>query len=245
MTAIEKKARRIEDTMAEEPGGGDATPSEPDLKVVRKESYNLSQLAYRAVSEAIHARRLRGGEVIVEGKLAEALGFSRTPLREALQRLEGEGLVVKVANRSFMVRRVDFAEYMQSLKAREILEAEAAVMAIGKIPPHLIARAKHEIHEMLDATTYHTDSHWRSDDTVHELYGTNSGNAVITEILKSLRVTTRLFEAASLEDRLVPDSEEHLAILESLEAGDPRRVRKAVQNHLRSLQKFALESMSS
>lgn len=209
-----------------------------------KGGYNLSQLAYRSVSEAIHSRRLKGGEMIVEAKLSEVLGISRTPLREALQRLEGEGLVVKVANRSFMVRNVDFAEYLQSLKVREILEAEAAVLAIGKVPLTLILRAKQELSDMLNATTYHTDAHWRSDDTVHELYATRCGNPVMAAMIKSLRVTTRLFEVSSLKERLVPDADEHLEILNALEAGDPKRVKKAVQGHLRSLQKFALDSVS-
>src|SRR6056297_3412186 len=81
---------------------------------------SLSALAYRAVSELIHRRRLRGGEIIVEARLAETLNLSRTPLREALQRLEGEGLVIKLANRSFMVRQVDLTEYLQCLKVREL-----------------------------------------------------------------------------------------------------------------------------
>ena len=77
---------------------------------------NLSTQAYNAVSEMIRRRRLRGGEVIVEARLAEVLEISRTPLREALQRLEGEGLVIKGAGRSFVVRHVDLGEYLQSLK---------------------------------------------------------------------------------------------------------------------------------
>jgi DNA-binding GntR family transcriptional regulator len=226
----------LEAPEADDEGGAASAPG--------KGSYNLSQLAYRSVSESIHSRRLKGGEVIVEAKLSEVLGISRTPLREALQRLEGEGLVVKVANRSFMVRNVDFTEYFQSLKVREILEAEAAVLAIGKVPPTLIQLAKRELDDMLHATTYHTDAHWRSDDTVHEIYATRCGNPVLAGIIKSLRVTTRLFEVSSLKERLVPDSEEHLEILIALEAADPKRVRKAVQGHLRSLQKFALDSVS-
>lgn len=182
--------------------------------------------------------------MIVEAKLSDLLGVSRTPLREALQRLEGEGLVVKVANRSFMVRNVDFAEYLQSLKVREILEAEAAALAIGKVPVPLIQRARQELTDMLNATTYHTDAHWRSDDTVHDLYATRCGNPVMAGMIKSLRVTTRLFEVSSLKERLVPDSDEHLEILNALEAGDPKRVKKAVQGHLRSLYKFALNSVS-
>lgn len=221
----------------------DDTPESDEGAVARpaKGGYNLSQLAYRSVSEAIHSRRLRGGEMIVEAKLSDVLGISRTPLREALQRLEGEGLVVKAANRSFMVRHVEFTEYFQSLKVREILEAEAGVLAIGKLPAAALTRAREELHDLLNATSYHTEAHWRSDDSVHELYANHCGNPVMAGIIKSLRVTTRLFEISSLKQRLKPDSDEHLEILDSIEAGDPRRVRKAIQGHLRSLQKFALE----
>ena len=58
-------------------------------------TYNLAGLAHASLSDMIRSRRLRGGNVVVEARLADMLGISRTPLREALQRLEGEGLVVK------------------------------------------------------------------------------------------------------------------------------------------------------
>ena len=111
-------------------------------------STNLSNQAHQAISEMIQRRRLRGGEVIVEARLAEVLNISRTPLREALQRLEGEGLVIKGTGRSFMVRHVDLREYLQSLKVREILEPEAATLAVGRIPRSQLAEARQEIVEL-------------------------------------------------------------------------------------------------
>ena len=72
-----------------------------------KVEHYRSDTAYRMVSDLIRKRELRGGEVIVEVKLADMLGVSRTPLREALQRLEGERLIVKNGGRSFVVRHVD------------------------------------------------------------------------------------------------------------------------------------------
>jgi DNA-binding GntR family transcriptional regulator len=206
--------------------------------------YNLSNLAYRAVSEMIRGRRLKGGELIVEAKLADILGISRTPLREALQRLEGEGLVVKAANRSFMVRNVDLGEYLQSLKVREILEGEAAALAAGRLSQSKLRAVRSEIEELMAATSYHTDAHWRSDDTVHGLYIDGCGNAVMGQMIRSLRVTTRLFEIARLADRVGPDSTEHLDIVEALEAEDAKRARKAAQVHIRSLSKFALDNIS-
>ncbi len=205
---------------------------------------NLSNLAYRAISEMIRDRRLRGGEQIVEARLADVLGISRTPLREALQRLEGEGLVRKFANRSYLVRGVDLAEYLHSLKVREILEGEAAALSIGRIPRDVMASVRHEIEELRASTSYHTQSHWQSDDSLHGLYIEHCGNPVITELTKALRVTTRLFEIAKLKDRLEPDSVEHLAILSALEASDAAAARSTVIAHIRSLRDFALATVS-
>jgi len=202
---------------------------------------NLSSQAHRIVSHMIHTRRLRGGEVIVEAKLAEALGISRTPLREALQRLEGEGLVVKAAHRSFMVRNVDLAEYLQSLKLREILEPEAVALAIGRIDLGRIRAAREEIDALVSAPVYDIEAHWRSDTSVHELYIAACGNTVMAQMIRSLRVTTRLFEIAQLADRLGPDSSEHVAILDALEAVDAKAARRAVQTHIRSLYRYALD----
>ncbi|MGU3496651.1 GntR family transcriptional regulator [Xanthobacteraceae bacterium A53D] len=209
----------------------------------RSGGINLSNLAYNSVSEMIRRRRLSGGEVIVEQRLAETLGISRTPLREALQRLEGEGLVVKGTGRSYMVRHVDLKEYLQSLKVREILEPEAAALAAGRIPPGEIAGVKTEIADLRTTVAYHTDAHWRSDDNVHELYARNCGNEVLVGMIRDLRVTTRLFEIASLADRLEADSIEHMMIVEALEQQDGKAARRAVQHHLRSLNKDTLAAV--
>ncbi|OYW58039.1 MAG: GntR family transcriptional regulator [Azorhizobium sp. 39-67-5] len=222
---------------------GEAEEAEEARDAGRSGGINLSNLAYGAVSEMIRRRRLRGGEMIVEQRLAETLGISRTPLREALQRLEGEGLVVKGTGRSYMVRNVDLKEYLQSLKVREILEPEAAALAAGRIPRGELAQVRAEINTLRTAVPYHTDAHWRSDDNLHEIYARHCGNDVLAAMIRSLRVTTRLFEIARLADRLEADSAEHLLIVEALEQDDSKAARRAVQNHLRSLGKDTLASV--
>jgi DNA-binding GntR family transcriptional regulator len=201
-------------------------------------SHSLATLTYKAVTEMIRHRRLRGGDVIVEARLAETLGISRTPLREALQRLEGEGLVRKGDGRNYVVRRVDVGEYLQSLRLRLLIEPEAAVLASGVIPRRTLIIVRREIEELMGTTAYHTDAHWFSDDSLHNMIIDHCRNEVMAGVLRALRATTRLFEIDRLKDRLLPDSTEHLVIVEALENGSATDIRAAVQTHIQSLIEF-------
>ncbi len=216
------------------------TVSEKQFAKTPRAPTTLAQTAYLRLSRMIQERELPAGFLIVETHLAGMLGVSRTPLRQALQRLQAEGLLQKSQSRSYVVRRVDLREYLHSLKAREILEAEAAQMAIGRIDPAAIAQARAHLQRVQRQQPYDMLAHWASDDEVHDLYIEGCGNLVIRDLLKSLRVTTKLFEIERLAERLEPDSSQHEAILDALASGEPDAAREAVVTHLRSLADFAL-----
>jgi DNA-binding GntR family transcriptional regulator len=203
----------------------------------------LADQAREAVLLMIMDRRLKGGEVVVEQRLAAELGVSRTPLREALQRLEGEGMVLKTGRRSFVVRQVTLQTYLQSLKTREVLEAEAAALAAGRAPAEALSAARAGVLALERLVPYSTQAHWVSDDEVHALVIEHCGNAVMAGLLRDLRVTTRLFEIDRLADRLGPDSREHLAIIDALAAGDERAARRTMAAHCRSLIRFAVREL--
>lgn len=207
-------------------------------------SANLNDRAYETIATLIRSRRLKGGDVIVEARLASSLGISRTPLREALQRLEGEGLVVRGQGRSLIVRHVDLREYLQSLRVREIVEPEAAALACSRVPQAEIAAIRAETKALLKIGPYDVEAHWRADGNLHELFITHCGNDVLVNVVRQLRITTHLFEIARLSDRLGPDATEHLAILDALDEADPKAARKAVQAHIKSLYQFALETLT-
>lgn len=204
----------------------------------------LSGQAYEAISTMIEQRRLAAGTVIVEQQIADLLGISRTPLREALQRLEAEGVLVKSANRSFQVRKVELREYLQSLKVRELLEAEAAALSVERVDPQAIRKARATLRAVEMVKPYDMLAHWRSDDEVHVLIIENCGNRVMADMIHTLRACTKMFEIERLAERLEPDTRQHEAILDALEARDARAARKATANHIRSLFEFAIETIS-
>lgn len=204
---------------------------------------SLPDIAVQRITEFVRNRKLVGGEAIVEQKLAEELGISRTPLREALQRLEGEGMLEKDSGRSFRVRRVYMEEYLQSLKVRILLEPQAAADATGRIPPTELSDVRMRLAQLRPVADTPRQQHWDFDDMMHRLYTRNCGNAVLQAIIERLRVATRLFEIADLGARFEADIVEHTAILDALENGVAADARKAVRAHLRSLMDFSLHQL--
>lgn len=217
------------------PGAGETAPTK---------SGTLSEQAYDAVSKMIEQRRLMSGQAVVEQQLADELGISRTPLRQALQKLEAEGVLVKSASRSYHVRKVELREYLQSLKVRELLESEAAALCVDRVDPTAIQNARAALQAVIAQQPYDMLAHWRSDDEVHGLFIEHCGNRVMADMIHTLRASTKMFEIDRLSERLEPDSRQHEMILDALESRDAKAARKAVANHIRSLFQFAIETVS-
>ena len=195
---------------------------------------SLSEFAYRTIYDQILDRRQQGGDVIVEGKLDDSLNISRTPLREALGRLEGEGLLVKSVSRSFTVRSVSAREFFESLKVRELLESEAAELSVGRIPMQDLAGLRRQVIEAGQVPIQGRE-HWLADNRLHTTIAVASGNAVLAALVRGLRITTQRFEIMRPLARVSADRSEHLAILDGLVAEDGRQARRAMRQHLRNL----------
>ena len=206
------------------------------------ESSKLTDRAYMVVRRLILERELSGGEVLVEGRLAERLSMSRTPLREALLRLEGEGLLVRANARSYAVRRITASNYFQCLQVRERLESQAVALAIGRIPLEEVQRLRSSI-LALDSSKQGS-SHWQADDQIHGMFAHASGNEMLAETIAHLRVLCRLFEVVDPFKRIEDDRSEHVAILDAYAAGDAKKAEEAVVAHLRHLARYTLSRLS-
>lgn len=204
---------------------------------------SLASRARDSLALMIRERELRAGQSVVEQQVAVRLGISRTPIREALHRLETEGLLKKTNSRSFEVRAVDLREYLHSLRVREVLESEAAAWAVERVDSGRVEAARESTRLLEAGTPYDKLAHWQTDDEVHALIIDSCGNDVMRKLLLSLRVTTQLFEIDRLSDRLGPDSREHERILDALADRDARAAREAVAAHIRSLYEFAVRTI--
>ena len=173
----------------------------------------------RAVLAAIADGRLEPGARYSVAQLAEQLGISRTPVREALLMLEREGRVRFERNKGVRVLETTAADVAEVFELRLLLEVPAAAKACGIVDT-----------EALDAALDADDG-----ERFHELIVLAAGNRRLASIVAGLR------EALAGHDRRDAEeaAAEHRAILAALEAGDPERASAAMRYHLRRTAELA------
>lgn len=211
------------------------SPSMPPLGALEVRSSSLSEQAYVRMRELILDRKIAAGSTLLEGKIADELGISRTPMREALGRLAGEGLLVRRDARSYSVRSVGTKEYFDSMRTRELLECEAIALAVNRVDERELAAFEAEV-EALNIGHHEETEHWHFDDRFHLFIAEASGNVVLPRLIQLLRDDARLFRLHSSLHRNKENHHEHREIIDALRKKDVEGARGAMRAHLRSLQ---------
>lgn len=184
-----------------------------------------------------------GGGVLSERRVAEQLGLSRTPVREALGRLEGEGYLRR-DGRVMLVNGVAVEEIMEILSVRRLLEVEAVRLSVGRIAPLALIQIRSAIQGMRHAKDVAADTHWHVDDLIHCSIAEASGNGLLARMISDLRQRTRMFGKSWIPSRFEPGKKEHLDILDALADGDRERAAEAMAHHLGNARAAILASIS-
>lgn len=204
---------------------------------------SISLAAYEQLRGKLLSGALPGGSIIQERRLAEELGFSRTPVREALQRLEGEGLLRR-QDRFLRVAEVTLTEVMEILAVRQSLESDAIRGACGRMSATLLGSIRARIEAMADPGTVSDDIHWAVDDLVHLSIARASGNNLLLCLISDLRQKTRLFGLHRIPSRFEPGKKEHLAILDALEAADTDLAIAGMHAHIGNARQAILATLA-
>jgi DNA-binding GntR family transcriptional regulator len=193
---------------------------------------NISEQAYQYLRSLILARQLVPGEVFTERRLAEQVNASRTPLRAAIGRLEGEGLVERLSNGSIVIRQVAVEELMQILVIRRLLEGEAAAQAASRAPAGAILAMIEESRAVTVQPQIEFDPFWEYDDRFHFLIAEQSGKPLLAALIRDLRDRARMCHVVRMEKNFEQQAREHIAVLEAVAAGDSNAAREAMATHI-------------
>ena len=212
-----------------------AQPATITIAPLDVRSTSLAEQAYDRLRTLILDRQISAGSPLQEARLAEELRISRTPMREALVRLAGEGLLVRRDARSYAVRALGTKEYFDCMRAREVIECECIALAVAKITDAQIDELEAD-GKALHSGEHTEIEHFHFDDRFHMVIASASGNVVFPRLVEELRVNARLFRLHSPLHRQRENHDEHGEIVAALRSRDAERAREAMRAHLRSLQ---------
>lgn len=219
--------------------------AEKRLAPVDLESYRpLRELVLDAIRSAIMSGILQPRERLMEIQLAEELGVSRTPIREALRKLELEGFIVMVPRKGAYVSDLSFKDIADVFEIRAALEGLAAGLAAERITEDELERLERLLVEKQEAITQDDiDKLVEVDTKFHELMYQASRNVRLSTIISNLREQIQRFRLASLSypGRNKLSLEEHKNIVEAIQARDCQLARQLAQEHIENAENVLIE----
>lgn len=195
----------------------------------------LSDQVYHAVRSRILDAQLAPGEFIREKELNEAMGVSRTPVREALSRLASEGFLERIPHRGFRVPEQPLSELLELYPVVSSLELLAGRLALPQLTAADVARLR-AINDRLREARDREDARalLLLNDEFHNVFGERSGNRRLSELLADLRSQLSRLELWYYSDREHAQASirEHEALIDAVERGDHARALDILEHNM-------------
>ena len=205
-----------------------------------REKINSGQVAYDYLRNAIFNADLKPGSHVTEKWLGENLNISRTPVREAMIRLESEGLVTVINNRT-MVTTVSPIDIHEIFQLRLLLEPYAAAMCVNQVKKEKVIEIRKFTKKMLEQKkqTYIEDIH-----DLHRIIIDATGNKRLINIMNNLtnQIVRLLNPSGYIPGRVIRSLAEHMQIIDAILAGDPVMAERKMRNHIESNMKDLMDA---
>lgn len=210
----------------------------------RVQRSKLGNQVLRILQEMIANHRFQPGTRINVEELSRELGVSRTPLWEAVHRLEQEGLLVRVQNRGVFIAELTLEQALDLYAVRMILEASAARLAAVRIGPEGLARMEEQLrNQETILATRDLIAYSRSDFEFHAVVYEACGNPYLRELLERTKAKMRPVNL-HIEKILEGLYRDHQQLLEALRAHDPDRAEQVFRAHNEHVMRVITEEMS-
>lgn len=217
------------------------------LEPVQLDSYRpLRELVLESLREAIKEGVLQPGERLMEIQLADELGVSRTPVREALRKLELGGFIVMVPRKGAYVADITIKDIVDIFEIRVSLEALAAGLAAERITEDEIEAMERSLVEKREAIVKGDMERLVEVDTLfHEAMYRAARNERLLFIISNLREQIQRFRVLSLAypGRMKQSLDEHRALLEAIQSHDVALARQLAQEHIENAEQVLLDAL--
>lgn len=221
---------------------------EDSLKVTINEYLPLRDVVFNTLRQAILKGELKPGERLMEIQLAKRLGVSRTPIREAIRKLELEGLVVMIPRKGAEVAKITEKDLRDVLEVRCTLEELAVSLAACNIKKEDVAILEEKNNAFIESIGRDNVVEMaEADVNFHDAIYALTDNARLIQILNNLReqMYRYRFEYIKDSDKRKTLVEEHKIIIEALANKDIEAVKKAVRQHIENQEKNVIKAINT
>jgi len=217
------------------------------LAPIRLDSYQpLREVVCETLRDAIRKGVLKPGERLMEIQLAEELGVSRTPVREAIRKLELEGYVIMMPRRGTYVANLSIRDVNEVFEIRTSLDSLASGLAAERITDEELERLQRllvMIGEYIEENNM--EKIVETDTEFHDILYQASRNTRLVGIIFNLREQLTRFRSTSMAypGRLKETLEEHRHLVEAIAQGDALEAQRAAEEHMEKSEQTLLTSM--
>ena len=199
--------------------------------------------AYLRLLAELREGRLNPGDRLRETELADRLGVSRTPVREAIRQLEADGIVTHIPRQGAAIRTLDYAEVMELYEMRAVLEGTAARLAAR-------AASEIEIEELIDmnqqmATLGNAPQAFILNRQFHVALFDAAKNRFLARSMHALQMALLILGPTTLTkpDRARQAVEEHSGVLDAIKARDGVQAEAAMRAHIEAAQRVRVRAL--
>ncbi|MGN8817389.1 GntR family transcriptional regulator [Oribacterium sp. HCP28S3_H8] len=207
-----------------------------DFTVNMNEYLPLRDLVFNTLRQAILKGELKPGERLMEIQLAEKLGVSRTPIREAIRKLELEGLVLMIPRKGAEVAKISHKSLQDVLEVRGALEELATDLACQRITDEeLESLRKAEAHfKQVVSSGGNEMQIAEADEAYHDIIYNASGNKKLVQMINNLREQMYRYRLEYIKDEAKRGTliSEHEKILEAIRLRDIIRAKALMKEHI-------------
>ena len=204
----------------------------------------LRDVVFENLRKAILEGQLKPGQRLMEVQLAEQLGVSRTPVREAIRKLELEGLVVMLPRKGAYVANMSLKDIVDVLEVRASLEGLSASLAAERMHEDDIKKLEKIVQDFKEhASSGDVEQLLKMDVEFHECIFKAANNKRLHQLINSLWEQVYRFRVTYISDydSSLSIVEEHNKILDAIEKGDCELAKKYATDHIINAEHFMID----
>ena len=220
---------------------------EQNFHVSMDEYLPLRDVVFKTLRQAILRGELKPGERLMEIQLANKLGVSRTPIREAIRKLELEGLVLMIPRRGAEVAEITEKSLRDVLEVRKALEELSVELACDRVTEEDLKELEKAAEEFQRITKNGDVTEIAEADVhFHDIIYRAADNQRLTQLLNNLGEQMYRYRVEYLKDIAVRRTlaEEHRSICEALRAGDETQALDYIRVHIDNQQKAIIRGLN-